>query len=87
MSKQARQFFLVFARCFMETGFDSRWEIGEVLIMMRVQTLRLDKFPEPFDEIEMGGIGGQKIVRWYGAVRLRPSPIDYVDIEHYPEGW
>jgi len=34
-------------------------ELGERLIIPGVETLLLDRLPEPFDQIQVGSIGGQ----------------------------
>jgi hypothetical protein len=34
----------------------------EVLIVFLIETFPSDEFPEPFDEIEIGGVGGKRYI-------------------------
>ena len=42
-----------------QAGVDASLELGERVVMGAVQRLLLDETPQPFDEVQVGGIGGQ----------------------------
>ncbi len=43
-----------------QTVRDSVFEEGEVLIVFIIETFFANKFPEPFDQIEIGGVRREK---------------------------
>lgn len=50
----------MFAARFAQARCNRLGETGKVIIMMRIETRRFDKPPEPFGPIEMRRIGPQK---------------------------
>ena len=39
---------------------DRGFEGGKVGVVVGIQALFLDELPEPFDQVEIGGVGGQE---------------------------
>jgi len=59
-SEQGVELVLVVKVRMSETGGDGRLKGGEILIVGGVETFFLHKLPQPFDEVQVGRIWGEK---------------------------
>ena len=56
-----------------QTSGDSLFEEGKVLVIFVIETFFANKFPEPFDQIEIGGVSRESAGSWIGLLAFLVS--------------